>query len=357
MNRTLVSLCVLVLIGLLAGCSDDDLSPTGTDDPTPVVETIDNGDGSFTTIVDAGYLDATEWVHFSFATGDEIEREGETWDVAFKFANIIINGGANGDAGVCLSAFDDIGFDALTDAPEAVYLTDGGEDDPGQAFNDGDGWYEYDYVTHAFSVRVDRYYVIRLSDGSYVKLEMQGFTDDAGTPGFPSFTWIPVTGDFSVSTAQMAGTDTNKTCVAAGTMGSGLWVYLDLDTGLQTIPVDAADDPVWDLGFSFADILVNGGVSGTADVQAIAFDDEGYDALTQAPAIGYGTDEAEAPIFKTGDGWYTYDYVTHAFTVNANRYYVLKVGADYFKLRMTGFTNAAGDSGYPSFEWESIAAP
>ncbi len=357
MKRVFALLSVLALIGLLAGCSDDDLSPTGTDDPTPTVETIDNGDGSFTTTVDAGYLDATEWVHFNFATGEEIEREGETWDLAFKFANVILNGGANGDAGVCLSAFDDTGFEALTDAPPAVYLTDSGEDDPGQAFNAGDGWYDYDYVTHAFSVRADRYYVIHLSDGSYVKLMMESFTDDAGTPGFPSFTWMPVTGDFAVSTALLAGTSSHETLVASGPMGSDLWVYLDLDTGLQSVPGDPADDPVWDLGFSFADIIVNGGVNGTAGVEAIAYDDDGYDALTVAPAAGYGTDEAEAPIFESGDGWYTYDYVTHTFTVNANRYYVLKVDADYFKLRMTGFTNAAGDSGYPGFEWEGLTAP
>ena len=30
---------------------------------------------------------------------------------------------------------------------------------------------------------------------------------------------------------------------------------------------------------------------------------------------------------------------------------------DYFKLRMTGFSNTAGESGYPSFDWEGIGAP
>lgn len=362
MKRALTLLPVLLMVGLLAGCSDDDLSPTDPGDETPAtVETTDNGDGTFTTVVDAGYLDATEFVYFSFATGDQVERaEGDPWDLAFKFANIIQNGGANGDGGVCLYAFDDDGFDALTAAPEGVYLTDGGEDDPGQAFNVGGGWYTYSgSPDHVFSVNESRYYAIRLSDGSFVKLRMDGFADDAGTPGYPTFTWSVIAGDFAVMTAMLAPAGGNETTVAAGSFGSQDWVYLDLSSGLQATPADPSDDAGWDLAFKSVDIAVNGGITGTGGVEIAIFDDTDYATRAQAPASGYITDETDAQAFDQGSGWYTYTGPPdHLILTHADHYYVVRDAAgDYYKLRMVTFYNSAEESGYPSFEWEGIAAP
>lgn len=359
MNRVLALISIL-LLGLAAGCSED-IQGNDNDEETPpaTVETIDNGDGTFTTTVDAGYLDATDWVGFSFATGEEAERaEGDVWDLSFKFANIIQNGGANGTAGVCLVAFDDDGFDDLDAAPAAVYFSDSGEDDPGQAFNFGEGWYDYDFVTHSMTIHPDRYYVVRTSAGGFVKLQIDSFVDGAGTPGFPSFTWAAIDGEFDVFTSRAYPDGGFHTVVDAGTMGGPDFVYLDLGTGLQVAPANPADDASWDLTFNFSTIQVNGGVNGTGNVEVAAFDDGAYDALSQAPAGGYATDATDDDVFKSGDGWYTYDFMTHDFTVHADRYYAIRDAAgDFWKLRMTGFVDDAGTPGFPSFDWEAITAP
>ncbi len=192
MYRILVLLFAAGLLLFAAGCSEDK-SPTDTGDNDPPqsnVETVDNGDGSFTTTVNAGYLDATEWVYFSFSTMDEVtEPDRAPWDLALLFADIKLNGGTSGGGGMELVATDGGDYEAITQAPADGWITDS---DPDLAFNTGDGWYTYDYVSHAFSINA-RYYCIKLSDGSYVKLEILDFVDDAGTPGYPQFHWQEIT--------------------------------------------------------------------------------------------------------------------------------------------------------------------
>lgn len=362
--RSLRLLPLLLALGLFAGaCSDDELAPTGDDNETPTVATTDNGDGSFTTVVDAGYLTATEWIYVDLEAGTQVTpadpAASTEWDLAFKFANIILNGGANGSGGVALQAFDDGAFAALTSAPEAVYLTDTGTSDAGQSFNTGTGWYDYDFVTHAFSIRPDRYYAIRLADGSYIKLQMTDFVDGAGTPGFPTFVWAPIAGDFAVATA-LAGT-AHETTITAPPMGSSDWVYFSLATGLAAAPADPANAGDYDLALNFANIRLNGGTNGTGGVELVAFDDAGYAALTTAPAGGYisdtGTGDSELA-FNTGSGWYTYDFATHTVTVNPGRYYAI-VGADgnYYKLRVDTFAYESGVAATLGLAWEPIATP
>jgi len=362
--KSLRLLPLLLVLGLFAGaCSDDELAPTGDDNETPTVATTDNGDGSFTTVVDAGYLTATEWIYVDLEAGTQVTpadpAASTEWDLAFKFANIILNGGANGRGGVALHAFDDGAFAALTSAPEAVYLTDTGTDDPGQSFNTGTGWYDYDFVSHAFAIRPDRYYAIRLADGSYIKLQMTDFVDGAGTPGFPTFVWAPIAGDFAVATA-LAGT-ARETTVTAPPMGSPDWVYFSLATGLAAAPADPANADDYDLALNFANIRLNGGTNGTGGVALVAFDDAGYAALATAPAGGYisdtGTGDSELA-FNTGSGWYTYDFGTHTVTVNEGRYYAI-TGADgnHYKLRVDTFAYESGVAATLKLAWEPIAAP
>ncbi len=354
---------MLLALALAVGaCSDDDLSPTGNDEETATVETTDNGDGSFTTVVDAGYLGATDWVYVSLEDGSEVTPAGRAagaWDLAFQFANIIVNGGANGTGGVAVHAYDDGGFAALTAAPNTVYVTDTGMDDAGQCFTTGTGWYNYNPISHAFSIRADRYYAIRLSDGSYVKLRMSDFVDGAGTPGFPTFVWAPIAGDFAVSTAAAGAA--RESAIEAPPMGSSDWVYFSLATGLEATPANPADADDYDLAFNFANIALNGGANGTGGVSLRAFDDGAYDALAAAPAGGYssdtGTGDSEL-VFNTGSGWYTYDSMTHALSVNSDRYYVIAAAdGSYYKLRVTAFDFEPGVAAYLGCDWEPIAPP
>ena len=353
---------LLMLTVLSMGCSDDSLGPTGDNNNTnPAITTTDNGDGTFTTVVDAGYLDADHYVYLSFATGEETTPDtpenSADWDMAFKFANILVNGGANGTGGVGIVAYDDAGFAGLTAAPNAVYLTDSGEDDPGQCFNTGQGWYTYSGPPdHDFSINADRYYVLRLTDGSYIKFQMTAFVDGAGTPGYPTFTWAPIAGDFPVMTAQVGNIE-YQTLVAATSPSA--WVYFSFGSGLEATPANPADSDEYDLAFSYASVALNGGTNGTGGVEVMAMDDAGYDALTQAPAGSYATDGASDLAFDVAGGWYTYSGPPdHIFSINPDRYYVVHaVDGNYYKLRMTTFRNPAGDAGYPGFEWDMVDPP
>ncbi|MBM4116585.1 hypothetical protein FJ251_02440 [bacterium] len=355
---------LLLAVGILAGaCSDDELAPTGDDNETATVATTDNGDGTFTTVVDAGYLTATEWIYVDLEAGTQVTpadpAASTEWDLAFKFANIILNGGANGSGAAALHAYDDGAFATLATAPETVYLTDTGTGDAGQAFNAGTGWYDYDPISHAFAIRPDRYYAIRRADGSYIKLKMIDFVDGAGTPGFPTFVWAPIAGDFAVATA-LAGA-ARETVIVAAPLGSSDWVYFSLATGLAASPADPANADDYDLALNFANIRLNGGTNGTGGVGLVAFDDTGYAALATAPAAGYISDTGTGDsglAFNTGSGWYTYDFMTHTMNVNADRYYAI-AGADgrHYKLRVNAFHYESGVAAHLKLEWEPIAAP
>jgi len=192
-RKTLALMLALSLVAFVVGCSDDE-SPTGPGDEgtTSKVTTVDNGDGTSTTVVDAGYLDAVEWVYFSLSTGDEVvigdKLEAGDWDLAFKFAGIALNGGVSGTADVEVALLDGEDFATLAQAPASGYITDTVDD---IAFDVDGGWYDYNPQTHAMSMN-GRVYVVNCESG-YYKITVDHFVDDAGTPGYPEFRWGLVT--------------------------------------------------------------------------------------------------------------------------------------------------------------------
>jgi hypothetical protein len=182
---------LFILFGLLAviGCSEDD-SITGPDvtDPGDYIETVDNGDGTFTTVVDAGYMDATEFVYFSFTEGEVEVADSmvETnWDLGFKFFSIYLNGGTHGTAGVEIAYVDGVDFADVTEAPAEGWITD--VDDDG-AFKADGGWYTYNPQTHGFSLN-ERVWFVHLADGTMLKLSFVSFEVEAGSIAFPGFIW------------------------------------------------------------------------------------------------------------------------------------------------------------------------
>ncbi len=186
MKKILLLMMVLLAVG---GCKDDDsitgIEPTGE---TEKVATTDNGDGSFSTVVNAGMYDATQWVYFSFADGEVVVTEPATdsnWDLRFMFYNVQLNGGSNGSAGVEIAYEDGVVFAEVSAAAAGGYVTDA---DGADAFDTDGGWYIYNPVTHDTALN-GRIWFVHLMDDSYVKFEMDNLVDDAGTPGYPGFTW------------------------------------------------------------------------------------------------------------------------------------------------------------------------
>lgn len=137
-----------------------------------------------------------------------------------------------------------------------------------------------------------------------------------------------------------------------------LWVYFDIDAGLQVTSDAPETDTEWDLGFQRFQIKLNGGVSGSGDVE-VATTTEAYENVTEAPANGFetdlpdGDDDNEDPDYALSS-WYDYDPATHVLTPKSATYVLKSSDGAYFRLAMTSYYDAAGNSGHMSFRWSSL---
>lgn len=192
---TPLSLCFALAFACTPPTDDD-----GDDPPAdgPVV-TEDLGDGVYETILDATAEDA--WTHFDFETRAHVEpaapEDDMVWDVAALRFNLKTNGGTSGSGGAAVAVLEDTSFDAVTSVPTGGWIEDdatapgmGGSPNantsPGYAF---DNWFAYDIMTHTLAPVEGRVYVVRTPEANHFKVEMLGFYDDAGTPGFVRFRW------------------------------------------------------------------------------------------------------------------------------------------------------------------------
>ncbi len=189
MKKTMLMTLALVAMLVMIGCSEDD-SVLGPEDSSSdsLITTIDNSNGSFSTVVNGGGVGATEWVYYSFTNGEVEVTEAAsdlTWDLRVRFYTVQLNGGYNGSAGLELAYDDDATFAGMTAAPVEGYVTDTEVDD---AFKTDGGWYTYNPTTHE-TILNGRIWCLHMADNSYIKVEMDNLLDDAGSPGFPGFTW------------------------------------------------------------------------------------------------------------------------------------------------------------------------
>ncbi|MCY1060940.1 HmuY family protein [Nannocystis sp. SCPEA4] len=200
MTRHLL-LLTLSLAATLPACTTDSPSDTTDGDELPQegpVVTEDLGDGSYESILEATSED--EWTYFDFESKRHVEpadpTDDKVWDLAALRFNVKSNGGTSGTGGVEVAILDGTSFDAVTTVPTEGWISDdasapgmGGEManvEPGYAF---DNWFDYNIMDHTLMPKADRVYVVRTPEGNHYKLEMLGFYDDAGTPGFVSFHW------------------------------------------------------------------------------------------------------------------------------------------------------------------------
>lgn len=183
----------LVMISALAGCADTiapdhpDAAPTGDADPsgdagpTGPVATTRNPDGTSTTVVDATSM--TAWMHVDLEAGTMTDADGP-WELRFQRYHISAN------AGVEVAPIAGTPFAQVTAAPSAGWLRDEDVDHDGAtdyAFEQGDGWYDYDATTHVVSPR-PLVWALRTADQT-IKLELTRYYDTAGTSGWITFRW------------------------------------------------------------------------------------------------------------------------------------------------------------------------
>lgn len=194
----------LLLLATLSACADKieparpDAAPPTTGDAAPPVPTgkvqttRDSATGTYTTTVDATSM--TEWTHADFESGTEAMSAGP-WDLRFQRFHISSNGGVTGSAGVAVAPITGTTFDAVTAAPATGYLTDAadsnGDGKPEYAFEQGDGWYDYNQDTHVITAK-PIIWVLKTGAGATLKLEITKYYDPAGTSGVLTLHWGPL---------------------------------------------------------------------------------------------------------------------------------------------------------------------
>ncbi|MFP2911842.1 HmuY family protein [Pyxidicoccus sp. 3LFB2] len=205
----------LLLAGLITACGDElEPQPGEPVEPDPQEQTPggsrpengthvrhqDNGDGSFTTTVDA--TSKTEWIGLDLDLGKQASAATDAvWDLSFQRFGIRSRGGVSGTGGVQVAVLAGQGFAQVTQAPATGYATDAVDgadmgEDPDTVFQAGDGWYAYDPATHKLSPRPN-VYVVRSDAGAWFKVEMLAYYDDAGTPAMLKLRWAKVPGPVS----------------------------------------------------------------------------------------------------------------------------------------------------------------
>jgi hypothetical protein len=174
-----------------AGCAER-IGPPPNDNPdaqsmlddamvqTGPVRTTPNPDGSSTSIIDSSAAEL--WTHLDIDTFSATDEAGP-WALRFQRFHIST---AVGTEVAPLSA----AFDAVTTAPSSGWQHDQDTDGDGEvdyAFEQGDGWYDYNADTHVLTPK-PLVWVVR-SATSTLKMKLEKYYDTAGTAGWFTLTW------------------------------------------------------------------------------------------------------------------------------------------------------------------------
>lgn len=179
---------VLILAALTACTSGGGTAP----ETDPSLHTEVDPEGGFITVVEAGDIYSQKTIFFSFEDGEERfpgEPENSTeWDLSFRFAWILTNGGVSGSGQVVVQAVDFAEYLDFDTAPSGEYFSDTEE---ALAFDQGQGWYRYIQGIDEWFIN-DRVYSVRAQDGRYYKLRVVNFLDESGAPGLLRFRWAEI---------------------------------------------------------------------------------------------------------------------------------------------------------------------
>lgn len=331
-----------------------------------------------------------KYTHFSFSTGQVIDLSdadaptSTDWDIAFKRSSIKLNGGISGKKAVAgfftgnnAEAYDADGkpirgwfesataetelpdFDGVTAAQIPVDFEFKADKLILAIKNDGsnESWFLYDSSSHTVSANPDQWWVVKSAGGdSYAKFHVTGIEKTTGE---------------------------RRITIEAKVQPVGATVFGDLHSHILSIPisggtaaldfdatnmiVDPSVVPGWDLKVEYDSavreyrIRVNGGVSGPGKGGAMALGNN-PDSVTN------GADRSQAPHYfddKTGGifadaatTWNAYNITgtDHKLWPN-DRVYLIKSGADVFKLQILGYYHPqTTESGWYTIRYEKLTS-
>lgn len=177
-------LCFLACTGCFQSIAPDLSSDAGDIGPREPFTTSRLPDGTYLTAVDS--TSTEDWTHGDFDTGMLLPPPG-AWDLRFQRFHISTNGGVTGGGGVEVAPMPGVTFGEVNAPPADGWISD----DVDYAFDQGDGWYDYDQQTHVLTPK-PLVWAVRTTDGATLKLEIQRYYDDAGTAGWFSLHWSPL---------------------------------------------------------------------------------------------------------------------------------------------------------------------
>lgn len=185
----------VVWVLALAACAEDlrpDPKPDGGGMGLPAGSFVTEvaPDGSKVSIVDASSTE--DWLYIDFETSTKVDATGP-WDLRFQRFHISTNGGISGAGGVEVAPLIGRSLASVTSAPADGYIADAedGADEntePDYAFEQGDGWYDYNPMSHVLTPFPNTY-VVRTDGGSAIALAIESYYDTAGTAGWFTFQW------------------------------------------------------------------------------------------------------------------------------------------------------------------------
>ena len=311
---------------------------------TDLLTHTDNGDGTFTTRVEA--TSEESWLHINLEDRSLVTvtdpATSSAWDLGFQRFKIKTNSGISGQGGVGTVALPGEDFDALTQAPASGYVEDAadGDDedsDDDLAFLGAEPWYDYNPADHTLSPR-DAVYVVRTVEGNYFKIQMLGYYSDAGSAGYPQFRWGAID-------PPEGGDTLPEGVIEVDASASDAWVYVTI--GGRVIDTDQPEtDLDWDLAVSRTQLRTNGGTSGAGLGGALEAEGS-FDAITTAPTVGYAVDAmlplpgppgsgefSGSPVLNT---WYDYDSATHAVSPRDAAFILRTADGRYARLRIDSY--------------------
>ncbi len=313
-----------VLILTLAGCSDDESTPTAPQGPQAEQCTITQS------IKEVGQF-------FDFSTGETTEALSpiSSWDVAFQNKamgglGIALNFGRGGQAlNTGRTDFDAV---SIADTTGKTFVLDAPWTDPSAVAIDD--WFDMAQMGKIESRK--HVYILALKEGTgiaYTKFQMLGYADSKYTFQFAS---LP---DGATTTGEAAmGGDTH-------------WLYYSFATSALASFEPSADG--WDLYFGpvvapMGTMLIAIGrilPNVESGVRIATAEDVALDALTVVDWAG-GVED----VYVLKD-WYKYDHDAKAYTYPLKSFLATTAEGLYAGFQILSY-QSAGKSGYPTFVYK-----
>lgn len=337
---------LLLAAGLAAGCEDPGTGPEVREEVRTL--TVDASKGW--AVVDLDTEARTVQVADASTSA--------AWDIAMNATSVMLNGGAAGPGGVvghCLcqnasATNDQVGamtpegqlaaFEAVTAAqvPAADSLWTAEKLTPAIS-----GWWAYDATTHAVSAVPARVWKIRAAEDApvYAKFHVLR-VEGAGRTHAGRVT-------FEYAVQPAAGAPMGDVRTATVDLSSGGRVHFDFARGEVSTAAD------WDIAFEGYDIRVNTGVSGSGKAGAVLVNGA-FATITTASDLtaGHYRGDTFGGVFAA-HRWYRYNIRGNDHQVwPTYDVYLVKRGNEVFKVQLTGYYGATGDSRQITFRYARL---